>query len=361
MTPTPANRVETLRWSGGRLEMIDQRVLPAQFRYLACDSAESVAAGIRDMVVRGAPAIGCAAAYGIALEALRQRDAPPPQFAAAIERAFAVLAASRPTAVNLFWALRRMRTCWDAGAARPAPEQAAALLALAHEILAEDILVNRAMGEHGAALLVDGARVLTHCNAGALATAGHGTALGVIRSAVEAGKRISVIADETRPFLQGARLTAWEMVQEGIPLTLITDNMAGFLMSRGEVDAVIVGTDRVAANGDVANKIGTYMVAVLAQRHRIPFYVACPISTIDMSIADGAAIPIEERAAQEVTGFRENQWAAAGVSVRNPAFDVTPAELVTALITERGVIRQPNRERLEALIAGPGPGAGPGP
>ncbi len=352
MTPPSATRVETLRWSGGRLELIDQRVLPAQLRYLSYDSAESVATGIRDMVVRGAPAIGCAAAYGVALEALRQRSAAPAEFAAAMERAFTVLAASRPTAVNLFWALRRMRAHREEVAARPVAEQAAALLALAHEILAEDVRVNRALGEHGAALLADGARVLTHCNAGALATAGHGTALGVIRSAAEAGKRISVIADETRPFLQGARLTAWEMVQEGIPVTLITDNMAGFMMSHGEVDAVIVGADRVAANGDVANKIGTYMVAVLARRHGIPFYVACPISTIDMQVPDGAAIPIEERAAQEVTGYRDTQWAAAGVAVRNPAFDVTPAELVTALITERGVMRQPDRERLEALARG---------
>ena len=207
------------------------------------------------------------------------------------------------------------------------------------------------MGAFGAALLSDGARVLTHCNAGALATAGHGTALGVIRSAVEAGKRISVIADETRPFLQGARLTAWEMVQENIPVTLITDNMAGHMMSLGEVDAVVVGTDRVAANGDVANKIGTYMVAVLARRHNIPFYVACPLSTIDLSIPDGSAIPIEERAVEEVTGFRDCQWAAQGVSVRNPAFDVTPAELVTGLITEIGVVHQPNRDKLEALFS----------
>jgi methylthioribose-1-phosphate isomerase len=310
-----------------------------------------VAEGIRDMVVRGAPAIGCAAAYGIALEALLRRDAPAPDFTRLLESAFAVLAASRPTAVNLFWALARMRTKWQALASEPAPAQAEALLAEAHEIFAEDIRVNRAMGEYGAALLADGARVLTHCNAGALATAGHGTALGVIRSAVQAGKRVSVIADETRPFLQGARLTAWEMVQERIPVTLITDNMAGFLMGRGEIDAVIVGTDRVAANGDVANKIGTYMVAVLAHRHGIPFYVACPTSTIDMSIADGAAIPIEERSRDEVTGFRDFQWAADGVLVRNPAFDVTPAELVTALITERGVILRPNREKLAALAA----------
>ena len=351
MTPPSATSVETLRWSNGRLEMIDQRVLPAQLHYLSCDSAESVATGIRDMVVRGAPAIGCAAAYGVALEALRHRHAPGPEFSRAMHRGFEVLAASRPTAVNLFWALKRMRLQWESLAAYPASAQADALLAQAHEIFAEDIRTNRAMGEHGAALLADGARVLTHCNAGALATAGHGTALGVIRSAVQAGKRISVIADETRPFLQGARLTAWEMVQEGIPITLITDNMAGFMMSRGEVDAVIVGTDRVAANGDVANKIGTYMVAVLARRHGIPFYVACPISTIDMQVADGSAIPIEERAAQEVTGYRDTQWAPAGVAVRNPAFDVTPAELVTALITERGVIHRPDGEKLEALVS----------
>jgi methylthioribose-1-phosphate isomerase len=325
-------------------------VLPARFEYLAYDSAAAVAEGIKTMVVRGAPAIGCAAAYGVALEALRLRTATVGEFAAAMEKALAVLAASRPTAVNLFWALQRMRTVWEGVKGRPSAEVADRLLAEAHEVLAEDIRINRAMGAHGAALLKDGARVLTHCNAGALATAGHGTALGVIRSAVEAGKRISVIADETRPFLQGARLTAWEMVQEKIPVTLITDNMSGFMMSRGEIDAVIVGTDRVAANGDVANKIGTYMVAVLARRHGIPFYVACPLSTIDLSIPDGAAIPIEERAAAEVTGFRDCQWAAAGVAVRNPAFDVTPAELVSGLITEKGVVLQPSREKVAALF-----------
>jgi methylthioribose-1-phosphate isomerase len=346
-----AMAVETLRWRDGHLEMIDQRILPAEFRYLSYDGADAVAQGIRDMVVRGAPAIGCAAAYGIALEALLHRDASAAEFGGPMERAFAVLAASRPTAVNLFWSLARMRMRWQSVASQPPAAQAEALLAEAHEILAEDLRVNRAMGEHGAALLADGARVLTHCNAGALATAGHGTALGVIRSAVEAGKHISVVAGETRPFLQGARLTAWEMVQERIPVTLITDNMAGFLMGRGEIDAVIVGTDRVAANADVANKIGTYMVAVLAHRHGIPFYVACPTSTIDMSIADGAAIPIEERSREEVTGFRDLQWAPEGVLVRNPAFDVTPAELVTALITERGVVHQPNREKLAALLA----------
>jgi len=343
--------VETLRWRSQRLELIDQRVLPAQIECVACDSAASVAQAIKDMVVRGAPAIGCAAAYGVALEALRHRDAGVEPFHAAMAQAFEVLAASRPTAVNLFWALDRMRSLIRQSAELLPPELADALLALAHEILADDVRINRAMGAHGAVLLADGARVLTHCNAGALATGGHGTALGVIRSAVEAGKRIHVIADETRPFLQGARLTAWEMVQEQIPVTLITDNMAGFLMSRGEVDAVIVGADRVAANGDVANKIGTYMVAVLARRHGIPFYVACPLSTIDLTIADGGAIPIEERAAAEVTGFRECQWAAHGVKVRNPAFDVTPADLVTALITERGVIHCPDTQTISAVMA----------
>lgn len=343
--------VETLRWRDGRLEMIDQRVLPARFEYLPYSSASEVAEGIRSMVVRGAPAIGCAAAYGVALEAMVLRQASREAFVAGMEKGFDVLAASRPTAVNLFWALKRMREVWEANKHGTVDEIADRLLAEAHEVSAEDVRINRAMGAYGAALLPDGARVLTHCNAGALATAGHGTALGVFRSAVEAGKRISVIADETRPFLQGARLTAWEMVQEKIPVTLITDNMAGHLMSRGEIDAVVVGTDRVAANGDVANKIGTYMVAVLAQRHGIPFYVACPLSTIDLAIPDGAAIPIEERSADEVTGFRECQWAAEGVQIRNPAFDVTPAELVTALITEKGVVSQPNRENIARLFS----------
>ncbi len=342
--------VETLRWRNAGLEMIDQRVLPAKFVYVRYDSAAGVAEGIRTMVVRGAPAIGCAAAYGVALEALRLRGASCTQFTAAMDKAFEVLAESRPTAVNLFWALKRMKQVWKDCKELAVAEVADRLLAEAHEVLAEDIRINRAMGGFGAALLPDGARVLTHCNAGALATAGHGTALGVIRSAIEAGKRISVIADETRPFLQGARLTAWEMVQEGIPVTLITDNMAGYMMSCGEVNAVIVGTDRVAANGDVANKIGTYMVAVLAKRHGIPFYVACPLSTIDLGIPDGTKIPIEERAADEVTGFRECQWAAQGVSVRNPAFDVTPAELVTALITEKGVVHRPDLGKVAKLF-----------
>ncbi len=347
---TSSSNVVTLRWQDHRLEMIDQRVLPAHFEYLHYDSAASVAHGIRAMVVRGAPAIGCAAAYGVALEALRLVETAPETFRSGMEKGFEILAQSRPTAINLFWALQRMRQVWqDMGVAAPVVV-AERLLNEAHEILAEDIRINRAMGAAGAALLADGARVLTHCNAGALATAGWGTALGVIRSAAEAGKKISVIADETRPFLQGARLTAWEMVQENIPVTLITDNMSGHLMAHGEVDAVIVGTDRVAANGDVANKIGTYMVAVLARRHNIPFYVACPLSTIDRNIASGADIPIEERAPEEVTGFRDCQWAAQGVSVRNPAFDVTPAELVTGLITEKGVVAAPDREKIARLF-----------
>jgi len=342
--------VETLRWQGNRLEMVDQRILPAKFEYLAYTSAAEVAEGIRSMVVRGAPAIGCAAAYGVALEALRLRSASREEFDSGLKKALELLAASRPTAVNLFWALKRMRNVWQNVRDSAPTAVSDRLLAEAHQVLAEDIRINRAMGANGAALLPDHARVLTHCNAGALATAGHGTALGVIRSAVEMGKRISVIADETRPFLQGARLTAWEMVQERIPVTLITDNMAGHMMAGGDIDAVIVGTDRVAANGDVANKIGTYMVAVLAQRHGIPFYVACPLSTVDLAIPNGQSIPIEERAAAEVTGFRDCQWAPEGVTVRNPAFDVTPAELVTALITERSVVRRPDREKIAALF-----------
>ena len=339
---------DTLRWRNGALELIDQRLLPLQTVYVACHSAPEVADAIRTMVVRGAPAIGCAAAYGVALAAIRlaEQGGKP----ADLDEAFEALAASRPTAVNLFWALDRMRGVLRAIAGQPLSAIAARLLDEAHAILAEDLAANRAMGEHGSALLNDGARILTHCNAGALATAGHGTALGVIRSAVEAGKRVAVLADETRPFLQGARLTVWELQQDGIPVTLITDNMSGYLMSRGEIDCVIVGADRVAANGDVANKIGTYMVAVLARRHGIPFYVACPLSTIDLSIPSGAQIPIEERAAHEVVGFQDLQWAPENTSVRNPAFDVTPAELVTALITERGVVMAPDGVKLKALF-----------
>ena len=341
---------ETLRWVRDRLEMLDQRLLPTRVEYRSYDSAAGVAEGIRTMVVRGAPAIGCAAAYGVALAPQRLVGAARTEAVAGMNRAFAQLAASRPTAVNLFWGLQRMRRIWETSQERGPQVVAHRLLQEAHDILAEDIRINRCLGDHGAALLNDGARVLTHCNAGALATAGHGTALGVIRSAVASGKRISVLADETRPFLQGARLTAWELMQDGIPVTLITDNMAGHMMATGQVDAVVVGTDRVAANGDVANKIGTYMVAVLAHRHDIPFYVACPLSTIDLQTPDGSMIPIEERSGDEVLGYGAMQWAPAGVSVRNPAFDVTPAELVTALITEKGLVREPNRAKLAMLF-----------
>ena len=345
------NKVETLRWRDNKLEMIDQRILPERLEYVSCDSAAAVADGIRNMVVRGAPAIGCAAAYGIALEARRLQHLLEKDFESTLEKSFSELAHSRPTAINLFWALQRMRGAWNTAKHQNPAVIAQKLLDEAHAIHTEDLRINRAIGKYGAALIKDNARILTYCNAGALATSGHGTALGVIRSAVEAGKIISVITGETRPFLQGARLTAWELVQEHIPVTLITDNMAGHLMSSGEIDVVIVGADRVAANGDVANKIGTYMLAVLAQRHRIPFYVACPLSSIDLCVASGADIPIEERPASEVLGFRHTQWAAEGVKARNPAFDVTPAELVTGLITEKGVVRSPSREKLAALFA----------
>ena len=344
-----SENIETLRWSKDHFEMIDQRILPADFKYISYTDAASVADGIRDMVVRGAPAIGCAAAYGVALAALNLQDASSDEFNRGMKDAFEVLAQSRPTAVNLFWAIDRMKSVMSSiqGSSK---EIANILLDEAHEIKREDIEVNRAIGKNGAELLDDGARVLTHCNAGALATAGHGTALGVFRSAVEVGKKISIIADETRPFLQGARLTAWEMVQENIPVTLISDNMSGHLMSHGEIDAIVVGTDRVAGNGDVANKIGTYMVAVLAKRHNIPFYVACPLSTIDRSITSGKDIPIEERPKEEVTGYRDCQWAAKGVEVRNPAFDVTPAELVTGIITEKCVIFAPTKAKISKLF-----------
>ncbi len=315
--------VEPLRWHGDRLELLDQRLLPGETVYVTCRTAAEVAQAVRDMVVRGAPAIGCAAAFGIVLDSGKRE-------------AFDILAKSRPTAVNLFWALARMRKAKD-------------LKAEADAIFAEDLAANRAMGKLGAELIPKRARVMTHCNTGALATAGHGTALGVIRSAK--GKGIQVIACETRPYLQGARLTAWECVQEGIPCTLITDSMAGHLMSRGEVDVVIVGADRIAANGDVANKIGTYGLAVLAKRHRIPFYVAAPLSTFDRKIRDGSRIPSEERPADEVTGYRGARWAPEGVAVRNPAFDVTPAALITAIITERGVVRKPDRKKIQALIS----------
>ena len=343
-------KVETLRWNDGRLELIDQRRLPLEFEYVACEDAVQTANAIRDMVVRGAPAIGCTAAYGVALEAQRHAGAARAQFDSALEQAFKVLAASRPTAVNLFWAIARMREVHAQTRNESTQTAAASLLALARKMHGDDVEICRAIGRHGAPLIADGARIMTHCNAGALATAGHGTALGVIRSARDAGKRISVIANETRPYLQGARLTAWEMVQENIPVTLVTDNMAGHLMQQGRIDVIVVGADRIAANGDAANKIGTYTLAVLAERHRIPFYVAAPLSTIDIAIADGSAIPIEERDAAEVTGFRGMRWAPEGVSVANPAFDVTPAALITGIITELGVVDQPDLIKIRALF-----------
>ncbi len=327
--------VDTMRWTGKTLELLDQRALPQKIEYLSCRTAADTARAIREMVVRGAPAIGCAAAFGIALESRRPGD---------LEAAFELLAHSRPTAVNLFWALERMRQALARGGASSLENEALA-------IYRDDLAVNRAIGAHGAELVPDRARIMTHCNAGALATAGHGTALGVVRSARDMGKSVSVVANETRPYLQGARLTAWEMVQERIPVTLVTDSMAGFLMSRGEVDLLIVGADRIAANGDVANKIGTYTLAVLAQRHGLPFYVAAPLSTFDPNIAQGDSIPIEERAADEVTGYRGSRWAPDGVAVRNPAFDITPAELVTGLITEVGVLRTPSRGGVAALLS----------
>jgi methylthioribose-1-phosphate isomerase len=314
--------IRPIVWKGDSVELLDQRLLPEKLVYVKCRTAVEVAEAIREMVVRGAPAIGCAAAFGVALS----KGSP---------ESYSVLAASRPTAVNLFWALDRMK-------------QATNFEAEARAIFEEDLAANQAMGKHGAALIPQGARVLTYCNTGALATSGHGTALGVIRSSKDKG--VSVIACETRPYLQGARLTAWECVQEGIPCTLIADNMAGHLMSRGEVDVAIVGADRIAANGDVANKIGTYTVAVLAKRHAIPFYVAAPLSTFDPKIPDGSHIPIEERAPEELTGYRGVRWAPEGIAVRNPAFDVTPAELITAIICEEGVIREPNRERILAAL-----------
>ena len=347
-----ARPVETLRWAGDRLELIDQRLLPQRFEYVTCATAAEVAAAIRDMVVRGAPAIGCAAAYGVALESGRPTFASIAEFHAALELAIAELAASRPTAVNLFWALDRMRRAYDETRTQAPERISARLVAEAVAIQREDLDANLAIGRHGAALVSDGARIMTHCNAGALATAGHGTALGVVRSARDQGKRVSVIANETRPFLQGARLTAWEMVQEEIPVTLITDSMAGHLMQRGQVDVIVVGADRVAANGDVANKIGTYSLAVLAARHGLPFYVAAPLSTIDRTMPDGASIPIEERAASEVTGFRGERWAPEGVVVVNPAFDVTPAALVTGLITERGVVAPLDAAGIRRLLEG---------
>jgi len=342
-------KFETLRWDQGSLGLLDQRLLPKRVEYLNLESAAGVAAAIREMAVRGAPAIGCAAAFGIAAEAYRLRHLDKSAFHAALLEAFERLAESRPTAVNLFWALERMKSAIDSG---KDPQSIALDLSQAAEtIFKADIEANLEMGRHGASLVPEKCSILTYCNAGALATAGHGTALGIVRSAQRQGKAISVHACETRPLLQGARLTAWELAMEQIPVTLICDNMAGYLMSQGEIDMVIVGADRVAANGDTANKIGTYTMAVLAKRHGIPFVVACPISTIDPATPAGNAIPIEERSGSEVRGYGEADWAAEGIRIRNPAFDVTPAELVAALVTEKGVIEAPDEAKISALLA----------
>ena len=333
--------IAPVRWEGDRLVLLDQTKLPVEEVERAYTAWPEVADAIRTLVVRGAPAIGVAAAFGVVLAARASRATTHAALLADLEEAIKGLAATRPTAVNLFWALDRMRRLVVAGAPLPVGTLRDRLLQEAQAILAEDLAANRAMGAHGAALVPDGARLLTHCNAGALATAGYGTALGVIRAAHERGKLAMVWVDETRPVMQGSRLTAWELAREGIPHRLIPDVAAAFVMKRGEVDLVVTGADRIAANGDTANKIGTYGVAVLARHHRIPFYVAAPSSTIDASIPSGEAIVIEERDPSEVRGVAGRQTAPSASPVFNPAFDVTPAELITAIITERGVFRPP--------------------
>jgi len=343
--------IPTVAWQDGVVVMIDQRRLPGEEVYLRCRDHHEVAAAIRDMAIRGAPAIGVAAALGIAL-GVRNTQAEGDALGAAFDGICREMAATRPTAVNLFWAIDRMRRRFEAGRAQGGPALREALLREALAIEDEDLAACRRIGDLGAELIPLAARVLTHCNAGALATAGYGTALGVIRSAARQGKIKNVLADETRPYLQGARLTAWELGREGIPTTLIADNMAGHMMATGEVDAVVVGADRIAANGDVANKIGTYTLAVLARENGLPFYVAAPVSTIDLRTPSGDAIAIEERAPEEVTHHGGRRLAPEGVAVRNPAFDVTPHRYVTAIVCERGVARAPYSESLARLVAG---------
>jgi methylthioribose-1-phosphate isomerase len=335
--------IPTLTWTGDGVRFIDQTKLPLEESYVLATTHEQVAEVIVTMVVRGAPAIGVSAAYGIALGAKNTKSATVQEFAPEFEGICARLAGTRPTAVNLFWAIDRMKALFAtlAGSGKPLDEIQQRLLAEAHAMYEEDIAACRTMGTFGGTLLPEEGGVLTHCNAGALATCGYGTALGVIRAAVEQGKRIHVYADETRPFLQGARLTAWELMADGIPTTVICDNMAASLMRSGKIQAVVVGADRIAANGDTANKIGTYSVAILAKEHGIPFYVAAPWSTIDLATATGAAIPIEERPHTEVTHHAGRQLTPNGVNICNPAFDVTPAKYIAAIITERGVLRAP--------------------
>src|SRR5712691_3112298 len=347
--------IKTVEWTNEGVRMLDQRLLPNEEKYLTLRSYEEVADAIKKMVVRGAPAIGVSAAMGLALGASQSVGTSVADLDYDFDFMCKVMEATRPTAVNLFWAIERMRRALAKAKAETSDveEVKQRLVNEALAIFQEDIDSNRALGRFGADLISDGATVLTHCNAGALATAGdYGTALGVIRGAIDAGKRVAVIADETRPFLQGARLTAWELAKDHIPVTVITDNMAGHVMKQGKIDCVVVGADRIAANGDAANKIGTYMVAVLAKQHNIPFYVAAPISTIDLSLASGEQIPIEERDAVEVTHLRDQQLAPDGVAVHNFAFDVTPNELIAAIITDRGVARPPYAESLRALVTG---------
>ncbi|MCI0348354.1 MAG: S-methyl-5-thioribose-1-phosphate isomerase [Acidobacteriales bacterium] len=341
--------IRTLEWTEGGLRFIDQRKLPTEETYVVCRTYEEVAEAIRTMVVRGAPAIGVAAAMGIALAARDSRAQNVNDLRSDFERACEVLGATRPTAVNLFWAIGRMRRRFDELARRPLPDIKTALVREAQQMHAEDIAANQAMGKHGAVLLPASGGVLTHCNAGALATCGYGTALGVIRAGIEAGKKLHVFADETRPFLQGSRLTAWELAKDGIPTTVISDNMAGAMMRQGKIAAVIVGADRIAANGDIANKIGTYTVAVLAKENGVPFYVAAPWSSVDLNTPSGEQIPIEQRAAVEVTHMAGKQLVPDGVAVENPAFDVTPNRYIAAIITERGVARAPYIEALRRM------------
>ncbi len=338
--------VETIQWIDGGVVMIDQTRLPREESYVTCTTYEQVADAIRSMVIRGAPAIGVAAAMGVALGIAHANGTDlDEQF----EKICDTLSRTRPTAVNLFWAIDRMKRVFAESRGRALPQLRQRLIAEAQQIRLEDIAINQAIGRHGASLVPDGKTVLTHCNAGALATAGYGTALGVIRAAISAGKKIDVFADETRPFLQGSRLTVWELQQDGIPATLITDNMAGHFLKSGRIGCVVVGADRIAANGDVANKIGTYSLAVLAKETGIPFFVAAPISTLDLTLASGDDIPIEQRAAAEVTHVFGVPVAPEGTQVQNPAFDVTPNRYVSAIITERGVARAPYVESLRAF------------
>jgi methylthioribose-1-phosphate isomerase len=339
--------VKTIEWKNDRVVMLDQRLLPHREVYRVCRDYQQVASAIRDMVIRGAPAIGVAAAMGVALGALK---APPKTFDREFERILSTLAKTRPTAVNLFWALQRMRQIYSDKRSQGIDVVKRALKEEAQKIYQQDIAANKQLGKFGASLLRNTKKIMTHCNAGALATAGYGTALGVLRALKDSGKEFEVFVNETRPFLQGARLTAWELCKEKIPATLITDSMAGYLMQRGKIDAVLVGCDRVAANGDVANKIGTYTIAVLAHRHAIPFYVAGPTTSIDVNCAAGKDIPIEERDAKEVSHIFGKPLAPKGIRILNPAFDVTSHDLITAIITEKGVIHPPYQQNIRTHV-----------